>query len=160
MTRTLVLVRHATAEQFGPSDQERPLTDRGRLDAAAAGHALVEAGINPDQLLVSTALRTRETAAGILTAAGWEIEPCFDSTLYDAGPETVLELLHALPEATTTVVVVGHNPTMALTAHLLDDGSGVPLGEFGTSAIAIFEIDEPWADLDAGTGRVRAFVSR
>jgi len=158
MTRTLVLIRHAKAEQFGPSDHERPLAERGRRDAASAGLALAEVGILPDQVLVSTALRTRQTAAEISAAAGWAVEQWFDSTLYDAGTDTVLELLHALPDETGTAVVVGHNPTMALTAHLLDDGAGVPLGEFDTCAIAVFDVEGPWAGLDTAGGRVRAFL--
>ncbi|WP_300679485.1 histidine phosphatase family protein [Nocardioides sp.] len=158
MTRTLVVVRHAKAEQFGPSDHERPLAERGLRDAALAGRMLAEAGIVADQLLVSTALRTRQTCAAISDAAGWQVEPWIDSTLYDAGVDTVLELLHALPEDATTAVVIGHNPTIAMTAHLLDDGTGVALGEFDTCAVAVFDVDVSWADVDAATCRLRSFA--
>ena len=47
--RTLVLLRHAKAEQRGwDNDHERELTGRGRRDATAAGHWLVEHGIGID----------------------------------------------------------------------------------------------------------------
>lgn len=151
-------MRHAKAEQFGPSDHERPLAARGHADAAAAGRWLGAEGITPDQALVSTALRTRETYADVAEAAGWEVEARLDSTLYAASPETVLELVHALEDDVETAVVVGHNPTMALTAHLLDDGSGVPLGEFATSAFAVLTYDGAWIDLGAGTARVGRFA--
>ncbi|MFT4264447.1 MAG: histidine phosphatase family protein [Nocardioides sp.] len=157
MTRTLVIVRHAKAEQFGPSDHERPLAARGRADAAAAGRWLAAAGIVPDEVLVSTALRTRETFAAIADAAGWEVEPWIDTTLYSAGVDTVLELLHAVSEETRTAVVVGHNPTVSMVAQLLDDGSGVPLGELATGAVAVFAYDGAWADLDVGSATLRAF---
>ena len=50
--------------------------------------------------------------------------------------------------------MVGHNPTMASLAALLDDGDGdeeagneMALG-FPTSAVAVFAYDGDWADLD------------
>ncbi|UDY25139.1 SixA phosphatase family protein [Nocardioides sp. Kera G14] len=157
MTRTLVIIRHAKAEQFGSSDHERPLTARGESDAAAAGRWLYAEGIVPEQALVSTALRTRETYAAIAEAAGWVEEPWVDATLYEAGVDTVLELVHALEDDTQTAVIVGHNPAMGMVAQLLHNGSGVPLGEFATSAIAVFECDGDWASLDVGSARLRAF---
>src|SRR3954467_15314825 len=38
--KTLVVMRHAKAEQSGPSDHERQLTDRGVTDATEAGRWL------------------------------------------------------------------------------------------------------------------------
>jgi phosphohistidine phosphatase len=54
-------MRHSKAEQSGPSDFERELTDRGVLDATEAGQWLASRGIEPDQALVSSAVRTRQT---------------------------------------------------------------------------------------------------
>lgn len=154
---TLVVVRHAKAEQFAPSDHDRPLTTRGLADAAAAGDWLTGQAIVPELVLVSDALRTRQTWVQIAAAAGWDLEPACDSSLYAAGPDTVLDLLRAVPGAPGTVVVVGHNPTMAFLVHLLDDGgSGAMVGEFPTSAVAVFGYDGSWADLDEGMCRLLA----
>jgi len=154
---TLVLVRHAKAEQFGPADHERALTERGLADATAAGEWLAAQGLEPDTALVSTALRTRQTWARLVEAAGWDVEPSFDSTLYAADPETVLDLLRGLPRGSATVIVVGHNPTMAYLAQLLDDGASVMAGEFATGAVAVFSYDGDWADIDEGSCRLTAF---
>ncbi|MFT4287664.1 SixA phosphatase family protein [Nocardioides sp.] len=155
---TLVVVRHAKAEQFGPADHERALTERGLADAAAAGRWLAGQGIAPATALVSTALRTRQTWSQLAQAAGWDLEPWLDSSLYAADPDTVLDLLRALPDEPATVVLVGHNPTMAYLAQLLDDGtSGRLMGEFATSAIAVLSYDGGWADLDAGSCRLADF---
>ncbi|OSC44040.1 phosphohistidine phosphatase, partial [Streptomyces sp. 4F] len=43
--RTIAVVRHAKAEWSDSSDHERPLTDRGRLDAPAAGSRLAATGL-------------------------------------------------------------------------------------------------------------------
>ena len=59
--------------------------------------------------------------------------------------------------------MVGHNPTMASLAALLDDGEGddeagneMALG-FPTSALAVFAYDGDWADLDEASASVVAF---
>ena len=63
----------------------------------------------------------------------------------------------------TSVMVVGHNPTMASLAAILDDGEGdeeagneMALG-FPTSAVAVFEYDGDWDDLDEASASVVAF---
>jgi phosphohistidine phosphatase len=58
----LVLMRHGRAtHKTGFEDVERPLTGRGRRDAAAAGSWLRDQGLVPDLVLCSPALRTRRT---------------------------------------------------------------------------------------------------
>jgi phosphohistidine phosphatase len=162
-TRTLVVVRHSKAEQAGPTDLERELTPRGRRDAVAAGSWLSSLGVVPETALVSAATRTRQTWAAAAEGAGWELEPTFDQGLYAAGPDTVLDLLRTLDDGCTTAVVIGHNPTMAVLAQLLDDGEGdtesgtaMALG-FPTSAVAVFAYDGEWVDLAPGSARVAAF---
>ena len=62
--------------------------------------------------------------------------------------------MRALDEECVCAVIVGHNPTMAVLAQLLDDGEGdVEAGNamaagFPTSAVAVFEVAGAWADLD------------
>ena len=56
--------------------------------------------------------------------------------------------------------MIGHNPTMAYLAQLLDDGEATPelegelLAGFPTSAVAVFEYDGAWADLGEGSARL------
>lgn len=161
--RVIVVVRHAKAEQHGPTDFERELAERGRRDAAAVGARLAEHGVTPDHALVSAATRTRQTWAEIAGAAGWALEPELDRGLYAAGPDTALDILRAAPDEARTVVVVGHNPTVASLAHLLDDGHGDPRATaemasgYPTCAVTVLEYAGAWADLDEGGASVRAF---
>ncbi len=159
----LVIVRHAKAAPSGPSDFERPLTDRGVLDADSAGVWLRDQGLHPQVVLVSAARRTQETWRALSTAAGWGIRPTFDRGLYAAGSDTVLDLLRLQDEATRTVVVIGHNPTMSYLAQMLDDGEGEPelagsmVAGFPTSALAVFGYEGSWSDLATGTARLTGF---
>lgn len=156
-------MRHAKAEQVGRSDLERPLAERGLADAAAAGRWLAGQGFAPDQVLVSAATRTRQTWAAVAAGAGWAPPASFDEGLYAAGPETALDLIRAVPEQTGTLLVIGHNPTVAQLAQMLDDGGGdagamqqMTLG-FPTNALAVLRHDDEWASLDVATARLTAF---
>jgi phosphohistidine phosphatase len=163
MARRLVVMRHAKAEQAGPTDFDRPLASRGREDAAAAGAWLASQGVTPDHALVSAALRTQQTWESVASGAGWSIEPDLDRGLYAAGPETALDLVRLVPDSVSSLVVIGHNPTMAVLAQLLDDGSGdvaaaaEMVGGFPTSAVAVFSYDGAWADLAEGSAALEAF---
>jgi phosphohistidine phosphatase len=162
-SRRLVVVRHAKAEQAGDTDHARRLLERGRTEAAAAGQWLAGQGVVPDHALVSAATRARETWEALAAGGGWSVEPNLDDGLYSAGPDTALDLIRGIPADAAVLVVVGHNPTMAHLAQLLDDGEGDPEAStamasgFPTSAVAVFEYDGAWADLDLTSARLVAF---
>ncbi|MDT0185685.1 histidine phosphatase family protein [Microbacterium sp. ARD31] len=162
--RRLVVMRHSKAEATGPSDRERALAPRGRADAAEAGRWLREQGVDPDAALVSDALRTQETWAAVADGAGWDLEPELSSALYAAGPDAAIDLLRETDPATTTLLVIGHNPTMAYVAELLDDGDGdadattalITRG-FPTSGLAVFTLGGDWTTVGPGTCRLTSF---
>ena len=161
--RQLVVMRHAKAELHGPTDQERELAPRGCDDAAAAGRWLAGRGVVADGGLVSSAHRTVTTWERVAEAAGWEVSPLVSTALYAAGPESALDLVRETPEDVQCLVVVGHNPTMAYLAQLLDEGGGDADAQtamaqgFPTSALALFEYDGAWAELDLASARLAAF---
>lgn len=162
--RRLVVMRHSKAEASGPSDHGRALTDRGHADAEEAGRWLRSQGVAPDAALVSDALRTRETWADVATGAGWELEPDFVAALYAAEPDAAIDLVRETDPEVGCLVVVGHNPTMAYVAELLDDGDGdadaatamITRG-FPTSGLAVFDVPGEWTTVGAGTCRLLAF---
>lgn len=152
--RRLVLMRHAKAEQVGSSDMQRELSPRGLADAEAAGRWLAEQGVEPDHALVSAAVRTSQTWEAVAAAAGWDDDATYDDALYDAGPETALDLVRETPEDARTLMVVGHNPTIGYLAQLLDDGDGdedasseLATG-YPTSAVTIFDLEGEWGDVE------------
>lgn len=162
--RTLVVMRHAKAEDRGPSDLERALAPRGHVDAAALGAWLREACVVPDHALVSAALRTRETWQDVSRSAGWSLEPDLDLGLYAADVDTALDLVRLLDDDVRTAVLLGHNPTMALLAHALDDGEGdveatteMAVGTFPTGATAVLTVHGSWAALGSAGATLTAY---
>ncbi|MEJ7715653.1 MAG: phosphoglycerate mutase family protein [Thermoleophilaceae bacterium] len=65
------LLRHAEAEDGSP-DSERPLTERGREQAIAAGRALANMDVPVDACVTSPKVRALETAALACAALGLE----------------------------------------------------------------------------------------
>ncbi len=156
-------MRHGKAEQAARTDFERPVAERGRRDSAEAGGWLADQGFRPDHALVSAALRAVGTWMSVAEGGGWDLEASLSQVLYGAGPETALDLVRESPEDVASLIVVGHNPTMAYLASLLDDGEAEPalssevLGGYPTSAVAVFEYVGAWADLDVAGARLVAF---
>lgn len=161
--RRLVVMRHAMAEQLAASDFDRELTHRGRADAAEAGAWLREAGVQPTAALVSAAVRAVQTWEALARGAGWSLETVPDRGLHTAGPEAALDLIRETPDAVETLVVVGHNPTVATVAQLLDDGDGDEAAatrmilDYPAGALTVFEHQGSWADLDWAGARVVAY---
>ncbi len=156
--RRLVLLRHAQAGDEARTDHARTLTERGRRQAGRVGTWLAASGVVPDQALVSDAARTVETETLVRGAAGWAVHAT--RALYEAGPEALLDEVRALaaPE-TRTLLVVGHNPTIAQLVLLLDDGTGTDATDvlrhgFPPSSAAVLEYEGPWERLAFGTARM------
>ena len=158
---TLILLRHAKSswDEPGLADFDRPLAKRGRRAAPIAGAEMARRGWLPDLALVSPAKRARQTwkraGKALAAAAGAKQAPevRFAEALYMAAPEAILALLHAVPDNTRSVVVVGHNPGLEELAVLLagpgSDAAALDSvrARFPTAALARLTFDGPWKDL-------------
>ena len=109
--RRLLLLRHAKTERPEPGkrDRDRKLTARGRSDAPLIGAYMARHQLVPDLALVSPATRADETWA--LVAAAFRKVPRVvqDPRIYNAGTETLIELIGETEDA-PTLLIVGHNP--------------------------------------------------
>ena len=166
--KTLILMRHAKAEEgLGKADHDRELAARGRRDAKAAGRWLHEQGLVPARVLCSTAQRPRQTWGEACHGGAHPEFVEYRRSVSLGGSEQTLETVREDAGETTTVLVVGHNPTMAQLTSLLTDGEGSreahdALGEgFVTSGMAVLRYAGEWADIDFGSCALTRFhVSR
>ncbi|GAA3546622.1 MULTISPECIES: SixA phosphatase family protein [Kribbella] len=153
--RTLVLLRHAKAvPPESMPDLERPLADRGRADAAAAGRYLVAQGIEAELVLCSPSIRTRETWQYAAEAGAVATDVWYDRRIYSAGTEELLQVIYDVPAEVRTVVVVGHAPGIPwLADELALDGTSpnrVELTQkYPTSGLTVLHTTSRWADLGA-----------
>lgn len=117
----LILWRHADAED-GHDDAKRALTPKGRKQAARMAHWLGQHLPRDFVVLASPALRTQQTAAAlgvpVLTRPELYLAATPDSILQAAG----------WPRADHAIVIVGHQPTLGITAARLLAGTDAELG--------------------------------
>lgn len=160
----LLLLRHAKSAQDDPTlpDHARPLNARGRDAAAAMRAAMRSLGLAPDVVLVSSALRTRQTLAAL---EPWDDTPLVEpmDQLYLAPPERMLAVLRQVAETARSVLLIGHNPGLHELAIQLageqailgDDPASRVLAEgFPTGTLAEFAVPRAWHDLDTGRARL------
>jgi phosphohistidine phosphatase len=164
----LILLRHAKAarETAETSDHDRPLTAEGRRAAGAVGQAMRKAGLSPDVVLVSSALRTQETLDALETAAVWEERPNIDTLpgLYMATHTQIRDYLRDLPETVRSALVVGHNPGIQELAQILaGPATGRPelarlADGYPPAALSEFLVTTPWRKLGQGTAALQRFL--
>ena len=164
--RRLLLLRHAKSAWPDVPDSERPLNDRGRRDAPSMGRWLQSSGYAPDMVLCSTACRTRETWDLLAPELDTTPPVHYEQRIYEA---TALSLLHLLRETGNgyrTVLLIGHNPSVAELAigiaQMTDGPAGQPLErareKFPTAAVAVLDFQGEWADLTPGDVRMTDFA--
>jgi phosphohistidine phosphatase len=146
--RRLILFRHARASgrTVGESDASRPLDAEGRVDAAASGRWMAAQGLNPDVVLVSPSVRTRQTWDCVQAEFPGARVEILDE-LYEAGPEEIEASLGSTAAGAEVVLVIGHNPGLQeLAVDYLADGLAsaddvekVSAG-FPTATVAVFDV--------------------
>ena len=166
--RQLLLLRHAKSSWDDKElpDHERPLNPRGRRAAVAIRETMATLGLAPDLVLVSSAVRTRQTLEAL---EPWNDTPLVETVprLYDATPTALLDTLHDVKETVRSVLMIAHNPGLhelamqlvgahAMTfanADLRKLAEGYPSG-----ALCEFAVPGPWALLGDGGGHLVRFI--
>jgi phosphohistidine phosphatase len=146
---TIYLVRHGVAEDAPPGgdDRARRLTARGKAKMREAAAGLAAIGVEPDVILTSPLPRAAETAAIVAEALPGRLEPQPLDAL--ATGVTAPEVLRALrPFARrTSLMLVGHEPTLSALAALLltgsTEGAAFALRKGGAIAIELAQLFPP-----------------
>ncbi|GAA2666067.1 SixA phosphatase family protein [Streptomyces aculeolatus] len=160
--RSIVLLRHAKADWAQDSDHERPLAERGRADAPAAGDFLAAHDIDPDLTLCSSAKRTRETWKLVVGKLPRRPRTVYEERLYEASLGELIQVLNEVPDDVSTLLVIGHNPGMhGLADALAGSAEGDTLSRlsrgFPTSGVAVVEFAGSWKSVEHGVGRLTEF---
>ena len=157
--KRLILMRHAKSDWAGgpSSDHDRPLNPRGRNASAKLGDWLRVEALIPDQILCSSAIRTRETCLRLELPDSVALHET--KTLYLASAEQILTALKAATG--DTVLMIGHNPGCAMLADMLlaQRPDHEAFDRFPTCATLIADFDiSSWRDLKLGTGTAVHFT--
>jgi phosphohistidine phosphatase len=157
--KTLLLIRHAKSSWKDETlpDRERPLNNRGKIDAPLMGKILFEKDIIPDLVLSSSAKRAKKTAQKIFfDIYGFrESQIHLTDDLYFTGVAFHMLIINTLLDKKNTVALVGHNPDFV---DLIDFLTKETIEEMPTSGVYCLDFDvNSWKEVKENTGKVRFF---
>lgn len=157
--KQLFVLRHAKSSWDDPGleDHDRPLAPRGRTAVKLVAVHIRAAGIRPALVLCSSARRARETLEGVDPGG----EHAIESELYGASVSELCDRLRQVPPATSSVMLIGHNPSLQmLVIQLAASGDGLDAvrGKFPTGALATLTFQGPWSELGPGAAELTAYV--
>lgn len=159
---SLYLLRHAKSSWDDPTlaDHDRPLAARGRRDAKLIAKHLRRAGGDPELVLCSAALRTRETLELLRPAlAGATV--MVEEELYGASSNDLLARVRLVPDPVASVLLIGHNPGLhELALSLATAGDELERLElkFPTAALATLALATTWSRLAPAGATLEAYV--
>ncbi|OJU28527.1 MAG: phosphoglycolate phosphatase [Sphingobacteriales bacterium 41-5] len=137
--KTLIIIRHAKAEQNFGNDKDRKLTERGHRNAEKMSKVLMQKGYKIDKIFSSPALRTVQTTEYFALAnhlKGDDIK--YFEKLYLGTVLKIEESILWLKENINTLAVVGHNPGVS---DFVNDITNVNIDDLPTCGIAVIELE-------------------
>jgi phosphohistidine phosphatase len=162
--RTVILLRHGKSSWSDSTlaDIDRPLAPRGERASRKLAKYIRRKKIQPALVLCSPSLRTRQTLEAVEASLGKLCAVEVVPQLYAASEHELLELLQALPESVSSVMLIGHNPGLHSLALILAS-RGADLSQleekFPTGALATLVVrSESWTALGRGEAELVDYV--
>jgi phosphohistidine phosphatase len=149
----LHMLRHADAgdpDRWQGSDDERPLSDKGRRQSERLAGFLADVGFRPDVIVSSPKLRALDTAR--IVGKRLKTDVIIDERLGEDASLSAVEGVLAARGDVRRPLLVGHDPDFSALVALLCGSSRVPLRK---AALARIDADRPLA---AGGGVLRWLV--
>lgn len=159
MARTLIVLRHAKSTwRTDEPDIRRPLAQRGIIDATAAGGLLAEHHL--DLVLCSSATRAQQTWQHAAAGGASCSEVRVSEAIYHAWTAELLLELNELDDEVSTVLLIGHQPTLSDLVATLAEPSPLRTaasGNFPTCAMAVLTYRGGWPTLAEGCATLKDF---
>lgn len=139
--KKLVLIRHAKSDWSIPGikDIDRPLNERGYLDAHKIGAQLREKTAGKKLFISSPAIRAISTALIIAREINYPQENIsIHSELYEAEVNVYEEIIFSLDNTFDTIFIFGHNPTIS---QVISQFTGVTFVEVPTCSVSVINFE-------------------
>lgn len=143
----LYVMRHGKAAEHDPnlypSDDQRPLTDKGQGELEQIATAMERLEIELDLVLSSPLLRARQTAEIVARILGITKKVRFSDNLARSEVSILIEEIKQLGKAVESILLVGHEPYLsALVSTLLTGGPDMSLN-FRKGALLKLQFKKP-----------------
>ena len=152
--KQLVLLRHAAAESsfMQADDTARGLTQFGNVEAQDIAAQLQQQHLIFDEIVCSPAQRARQTLDVVLqTLSQPQHKLRFDDRLYQNTLEALLAVVTAIDNSVSSLLLVGHNPSLSLLARHFcpDTGDSLP-----TAGVCLLQLlDKTWNEMSFADGK-------
>jgi phosphohistidine phosphatase len=141
----IYLLRHAHALDIGEqgieSDEERPLSDKGRKQVEVVADGVKRLGLKFDQVLTSPLRRARETAEQLCRLLGLPETALATCEQLQPGVPSKKLMKRVRPLEANEVLLVGHNPDLPEHAAWLLGSKQTQL-ELAKAGLALIRCDE------------------
>ena len=163
--KNLFLLRHCEANNFEEkkSDHEKQLNENGRKSAILLKNWFEKNDIALDYIITSSAKRTLTTASIIFS--NYENKIYQKKELYLCDYKEILKVLKLLDNNFSSVVIVGHEPSISeslkfLTSHCRPDLEYVTESLYPTGGLSVINFNVTnWNKIDEKTGILDAFIT-
>jgi phosphohistidine phosphatase len=138
----LYLLRHAEPDSSASyQDDERPLTEFGRAQAATVANFLKKTNHPVESILSSPYLRAIQTAEAIASAFPKAAFNSFEPLAQSSSFKSVIDQINQSPAA--VIILVGHEPQLVRLASTLLSGSKEIGIELRKCSLACIESEKP-----------------
>ena len=147
-------------------DKDRPLSRRGKRDAPLMATWMAANGLDPDLIICSTAVRTRQTLALTKKTIDCERQNIQQrEDLYLARSDDLIELARSIPDDIRHLMMLGHNPGLRDAAIMLIGAGDVELrralsSKLPTAGVVVIDFAfDQWRSISPGSGTLRIFMA-
>lgn len=158
MEKDILLIRHAKSswKEPGLSDHDRPLNKRGKHDAPLMAKVVKNAGVKPDLLISSTAIRASKTAEYFAEVFEIEKKKIFLSEdLYLGDVSDIMNRLRSVKDEINSVFLFAHNPGITDFANAFCNTDILNIPTCGVFHARIHISN--WKEIEPGTGKLVSF---
>ncbi len=157
--KQITFIRHAKSNHvMGLCDHDRPLNERGLMDAPLMAARLNEQQLKPDIMYSSTALRALNTAELIRDGIGPNITLIEVPLLYHAFIHDYTRFIHELNDAHSHIAIIGHNPTITMMVNLLSKENVTDSMPTCCLITITFADTKSWQSISPHTGNVNRYM--
>ncbi|HOZ29314.1 MAG TPA: histidine phosphatase family protein [Bacteroidales bacterium] len=157
--KLLTLIRHAKSDHDNDlSDFDRPLNEKGQIDAAKIGEYITKNLPKPDLIISSPSVRTATTAETIAKKLDYPAEKIhYVDQLYLCSVPEFIEILLKQNHKNNHICIIAHNPGTTALANMLANEN---IDNIPTCGVAHIELDLfRWSDIEPGLGDLKSFVT-
>lgn len=148
MNQILYLMRHAQTVPGSSllSDKVRTLTEQGTHDALNVGIKLRTDNSNINLIVSSPAVRALSTARLVAQEINMDANQIqLEENIYSAGKIEILKVLNSISHSMTSVLLVGHYPTIIELHNYLSATKA--LATMNTAELCALTFEMPWSEL-------------